>query len=255
MTEVTPDVPQGMQLLGAWIDKTFRAWKAHWRLWTAIGGLYFAVQAGAAILLGRALGNPYFPRQSDWTQEEIAIYIPLVALIVLILRALFEPVMVMLALAQMREETPSAGTLLRAAERLLIPALVLFLLVSLLYLLGLLVFVIGLLYAAVSLYLVLPILVDQKTGPLNAIRLSWLATNRNFFFFFFFSGFFWLLGFASTVLQQPFLIERSPAGLLWSLFIGAIIIPWILIAQAAAYDEVFRGGEAGGAEAAAPEQE
>jgi uncharacterized membrane protein len=242
MTDEKPaDVPQGMFLLGSWIDRTFRLWAVHWRRWLALGLAYTAVMLSMSLLLRHLAGAPWFAQSSkEWTSNrQWATYLLSITGALLPLRALFDPAIITLALADTRGLERTPREVVAVVRRWFLPALALYAISLLLFLLGVAALVVGALYVAASLLLALPLLIDQQTGLRAAIGGSWHTVSRNFWLYLAFFVFFLFLSIATGPVLQPFNPTQSVWGLGFNLVVGALTLPLLPIAQAVAYAETF----------------
>ncbi len=229
-----PFVPQGIRPLNTWVTRVFQTWLLHWREWLVLGFIYSLGINGSHYLLQWALGIP--------SGEALATrYLPEVWALAgggLLLRALLDPGLLIIALKQLRRKPYDFPDLL-AGLRFFPAALVVVLAIILLALGGLLLFCVGAIYVVVVTYLAIPIVVDQCRRPVDAIRQSFAIVSQNLILFFLYEFTFWALtmlpGGAIVSLQAQYPILGSAVGIAF----GMLTLSWWLLAQAVAYDQVF----------------
>ncbi|HOF86884.1 MAG TPA: hypothetical protein PLZ36_02110 [Armatimonadota bacterium] len=229
-----PFVPRGIRPLNTWVTRVFQTWLLHWRAWLVLGFIYSLGINGSRYLLQWALGTPT-------GAEEVTRYLPewwMLAGGGLLPRALLDPGLLIIALKQLRRQPYDFPDLL-AGLRVFPAALGAVLLIILLTLGGLALFCIGAIYVVVVSYLALPILVDQRRRPVDAIRQSFAIVNQNIVLFFLYAFTFWALtmlpGGAIASLQAQYPVLGGAVGIAF----GMLTLSWWLLAQAVAYDQVF----------------
>jgi len=254
-TQQPLNVPEGMSLLGIWFDRTFRIWWAHRGWWLLVGGAFTLCVLAGNLAIMLLLGVPFPAGPPDWTTPQLIAFILSRLGLFLALSALCSPSMIVAALKQLRNEPVTLRELLPVMRRWFVPALLALLAAGLLMvliaalpavaigliapILGVLVLVISMGGVAVGFFLVLPILVDQQTGPLAALARSWVTVHTHFWRFLFFAGFFFFVLLAVGGQIQSLMPTQNLNSLIWQAIAGAVVIPLPHIAEAVAYEESY----------------